>query len=366
MRKRRIMRALLASLAVAFVIGCAVVGYFVAEPPLLPVVQIAAARFALHGAHLAPRLAPEALAKADTLSMTMELLYAQERSKLVRFRRSASLEKAAADLEFQAVTTRTAAEDSLARGLAAAQSRTEELIARVEAVSAQAERMKGERKLQRTYHRALVALENAQVLREHSQLALLPVALDSAEVAVQRAEKSLGRSLERLHDPQLRVAWQRLVDQTIAETKGGGTAVLVEKLRRRCIVVQNRRVVARYQADFGRNGLAIKVYSGDGATPEGRYRVTEKNGGSRYYKALLIDYPNSSDLARYRQEKKSGRVPGRRGPGSLIEIHGNGGRNTDWTEGCIALRNSDMDELYRRVSVGTPITIVGAARLPGD
>jgi L,D-peptidoglycan transpeptidase YkuD (ErfK/YbiS/YcfS/YnhG family) len=366
MRKRRILKPLLISLAVAFVVGCGVVGYFVAEPPPMPVVQIASARFALQQAHLAPRLADAALAKADTLSMNMEFLYAQERSKLVRFRRSAVLAKAAADLEAQAVATRLAAEDSLASGLALAQSRTEELVARLDVVTGQADRMKGERKLQRSYRRARVALENAVSLREHSQLSRLPVALDSAEVAVVRAENSLGRSLARMHDPQLRVAWQRWVDQTIAETNGGRTAILVEKLSRRCIVVQNRHVVARYTADFGRNGLAVKVHAGDGATPEGRYRVASKNGGSRYYKALVLDYPNSSDLARYRQEKKNGNIPRGRGPGSLIEIHGAGGRNMDWTEGCIALRNSDMDELFRRVAVGTPITIVGAARLPGD
>jgi L,D-peptidoglycan transpeptidase YkuD (ErfK/YbiS/YcfS/YnhG family) len=353
-------------LAIATVVGCAIVGYFVAEPPPMPVVQIAAARYALHQAHLAPQLAPAALAKADTLSMALEVLYAQERSKLVRFRRSAPLAQAAADLELQAEATRSAAEDSLARGLAAAHSRTEELVARLELITAQAQQLKGERNLQRTYRRARVAVENAMALREHSQLASLPVALDTAEIAVGRAERSLGRSLERLHDPQLRAAWQRWVDQTVAETRGGGTAILVEKLRRRCVVVQNNRVVARYQADFGRNGLADKVHAGDGATPEGRYRVTNKNGGSRYYKALLIDYPNQSDMARYHRAKKSGNVPKGRGPGSLIEIHGYGGRNSNWTEGCIALRNSDMDELYRKVSVGTPITIVGAARLPGD
>ena len=140
----------------------------------------------------------------------------------------------------------------------------------------------------------------------------------------------------------------------------------MEKLRRRCVVVQNRRVVARYQADFGRNGLADKVHAGDGATPEGRYRVTKKNGGSRYYKALMLDYPNLEDLAQYSEAKRKGLVPRGRGPGGLIEIHGNGGRESDWTDGCIALRNSDMDELFRTAGVGTPIIIVGAARLPGD
>lgn len=366
MRKHKIIKTSLICLAVAFVVMSAVVGYFVAEPPPLPVVQIASARFALQQAHLAPPLNPEGLAKADTLSMTMERMYAEERSKLVRFRRSAELAKAAADLEAQAVTTRAVAQDSLASGLAAALARSDELAARLDIVSDQADRLKGERKLQRSYHRARVALDNVQVLHARAQLAKLPAALDTASAAITRAEASLGRSLARLHDPQLRADWQRWVDQTIAETSGGRTAILVEKLRRRCVVVQNRKVVARYQADFGRNGLEVKVHAGDGATPEGRYRVKDKNGGSHYYKALVIDYPNSSDMVRYHHAKKNGRVPRGRGPGSLIEIHGAGGRNTDWTEGCIALRNSDMEELFRRVSVGTPITIVGAARLPGD
>jgi len=53
------------------------------------------------------------------------------------------------------------------------------------------------------------------------------------------------------------------------------------------------------------------------------------------------------------------RIPRGASMGGLIEIHGNGGRGKDWTKGCVALRNSDMDDLFRRTSVGTPVTIVG-------
>jgi L,D-peptidoglycan transpeptidase YkuD (ErfK/YbiS/YcfS/YnhG family) len=56
---------------------------------------------------------------------------------------------------------------------------------------------------------------------------------------------------------------------------------------------------------------------------------------------------------------KSGTVPRRAGIGSLIEIHGDGGQGRDWTDGCVALDNRDMDRVFARASVGTTVTIVG-------
>ena len=58
--------------------------------------------------------------------------------------------------------------------------------------------------------------------------------------------------------------------------------------------------------------------------------------------------------------KRDGRLPRGAGIGSLIEIHGDGGRGEDWTSGCVALENHDMDRLFARVSVGTPVTIIGS------
>jgi murein L,D-transpeptidase YafK len=83
-------------------------------------------------------------------------------------------------------------------------------------------------------------------------------------------------------------------------------------------------------------------------------------GQTRYYRAFMLDYPNDEDRARFRRLQRSGRISSRQRIGSLIEIHGEGGRNADWTEGCVALYNHEMDALLPHVEVGTPVTIVGA------
>ena len=79
-----------------------------------------------------------------------------------------------------------------------------------------------------------------------------------------------------------------------------------------------------------------------------------------FYKALLLDYPNAEDRAEFNRARRSGDLPPSAGIGGLIEIHGEGGRGRDWTRGCAAVTNRDMDELFARVGVGTPVTIVGS------
>ena len=95
--------------------------------------------------------------------------------------------------------------------------------------------------------------------------------------------------------------------------------------------------------------------------PEGIYKVTELRnvGRTRFYKALMLDYPNPDDRTRFEHGRRTGQVPRRTGIGSLIEIHGDGGQGRDWTDGCVALANADMDAVFSRASVGTPVTIVG-------
>ena len=73
----------------------------------------------------------------------------------------------------------------------------------------------------------------------------------------------------------------------------------------------------------------------------------------------MLDYPNAEDRARYELGRRTGQVPLRAGIGSLIEIHGEGGQGRDWTNGCVALSNRDMDKVFARARVGTPVTIVG-------
>jgi murein L,D-transpeptidase YafK len=81
-----------------------------------------------------------------------------------------------------------------------------------------------------------------------------------------------------------------------------------------------------------------------------------------YHRALLIDYPNNEDWETYLQARKEGRVPDSTPIGGLIEIHGRGGRQKDWTNGCVAVTDGTMDILAGLAVPGTPVTIVGARR----
>jgi hypothetical protein len=74
----------------------------------------------------------------------------------------------------------------------------------------------------------------------------------------------------------------------------------------------------------------------------------------------LLDYPNDEDLKKFRREISRGTLPASAKIGGMIEIHGNGGKGIDWTQGCVALTDRDMDLIYNIAKVGTPVTIVGS------
>ena len=155
--------------------------------------------------------------------------------------------------------------------------------------------------------------------------------------------------------------WDRWVRETIAlSRKTGDYVILVDKLKHKCLLYQSGKLARSYPIDLG-GTIGDKLRAGDRATPEGMYRVVQKRsrGQTTYYKALLINYPNDEDRADFALAKRKGWVSRRAGIGGLIEIHGEGGRNEDWTLGCVALANRDMDELFRLVDIGTPVTIVG-------
>ena len=118
----------------------------------------------------------------------------------------------------------------------------------------------------------------------------------------------------------------------------------------------------RYDVELGWNNASDKRHQGDGATPEGKYKIVELKGRgrSRYHRALLLDYPNADDLRTLAHLKRDGVVRTGMRAGGLIEIHGAGGRGKDWTDGCLAVTDKEVEELYARVGVGTPVVIVGS------
>lgn len=136
-------------------------------------------------------------------------------------------------------------------------------------------------------------------------------------------------------------------------------AVVVKKSERLLLLLKDGEPVRRYSISLGENPVGHKLYKGDQRTPEGRYVLDWRNPDSRFYKSIHISYPNPRDQ---RLAEAWGLDPG-----GAIMIHGlpnNAGKwsfaykGLDWTEGCIAVSNEAMDEIWRLVGNGTPITIL--------
>lgn len=134
--------------------------------------------------------------------------------------------------------------------------------------------------------------------------------------------------------------------------------IIVLKAERKLLLMRDGAVLSWFWIALGRNPTGPKVQAGDGRTPEGLYFVERRDPGSYFYRALRISYPNPQDAEQAR----------RRGvdPGDNIRIHalppgfgpvGPGERMMDWTDGCIAVTNADMDQIWARVGVGTPVEI---------
>jgi hypothetical protein len=182
--------------------------------------------------------------------------------------------------------------------------------------------------------------------------------LTKASSYCRTSEEILRPILNRFSDPTLIKKWKRWLDGVIAESREGSTAaIVVSKIERRLTVYKHGRPLQSYEIGLGRNGLLDKLHAGDGATPEGRYRVIEKRTKSQYHKALLLDYPNAEDRKEFLRLKKKGLIPSKAGIGGLIEIHGGG--KEGMTYGCVSLENRHMDEVFACISVGTPVAIVG-------
>jgi len=122
--------------------------------------------------------------------------------------------------------------------------------------------------------------------------------------------------------------------------------------------MDGNKTVKTYKVALGGNPVGAKDRIGDHRTPEGIYSIDAKKQNSQFHKALHVSYPNAKDHERARKLGVS--------PGGDIEIHGlgakwgwvgAGNRAVDWTDGCIAVTNEEIDEIYPLVKVGTPVEI---------
>ena len=157
--------------------------------------------------------------------------------------------------------------------------------------------------------------------------------------------------------------WKNWADKTIRESRQNQSySIIIDKYSRKCLVYYAGVKKYEYTVELGKNWVGDKRVKGDKATPEGMYKIIRKFGSNKtkYHKALLIDYPNKTDKEEFRKEIAKGTLPRTAKIGSLIEIHGDGGRGVDWTEGCVALTDSEIDVIFKIAREGTPVTIIGS------
>jgi len=121
---------------------------------------------------------------------------------------------------------------------------------------------------------------------------------------------------------------------------------------------------ATYPVVFGSKSLDDKMMEGDRKTPEGVYHIASKRPHEKWDKMMLIDFPTQSDLDKFKERKAKGLIPKNAKIGGGIAIHGTWPHDDlavdlyqNWTNGCIALKNDDVDELFDLAAIGTQVTI---------
>lgn len=141
-------------------------------------------------------------------------------------------------------------------------------------------------------------------------------------------------------------------------------SIVVDKSSYELYVYDAEGWYATYPVVFGNNTLDDKKVEGDKNTPEGTFKIVNKRLHEKWDRYMGLDYPTKESLAKFNERKKRGEVPSNASPGGGIGIHGTWPRDDyfidkykNWTNGCISLKNNDIEDLYSYIPIGTPITI---------
>jgi len=207
--------------------------------------------------------------------------------------------------------------------------------------------------------KAELLLTEAKLLLKKNQLIASEKKCPMVETHLHKVQEGLYPILARYQHPEWIAKWKRWAQETIDESRQRDIySILIIKAEKKLILLKKGEPVKTYPVGFGKNGWLDKLQARDHATPEGKYHIIGKNPRSKYYKALLINYPNENDRMEFERLKRKGLLGKKATIGGSIEIHGGGKDNL--TYGCIALDNVSMEELYHKVEIGTPVTIIGA------
>ena len=199
------------------------------------------------------------------------------------------------------------------------------------------------------YDSQMMILQIQNVIIKDQKIAAQQAALETSRQALERKADEIAALQEKIE------AFEETVFTLRMES---ADKVLIEKQARRLSLLSKGEVIKSYKIALGGNPLGPKERQGDNKTPEGTYRIDARNGNSGFHLSLHISYPNEDDKKRAKKLGVS--------PGGNIMIHGikNGfsqvgasHTETDWTEGCIAVTNQEMEEIYKFVPIGTVVEI---------
>jgi len=215
------------------------------------------------------------------------------------------------------------------------------------------------------------------MLRGRTALAVaLPLLIAGVLVAGARrsAVAAPGEAGAGLSRDKLRRAEQRrdalLARLGLAEAPGA-LSIVVRKAQRRLTLDGDGRELLRCRVGLGTSPVGVKGRRGDGRTPEGTYRICTRNPHSQFHLFLGLNYPNEADADRglaarlissaqhrllVRAAREGGKPSWETALGGTVGIHGNGS-DQDWTLGCIALDDADIETLWGLCPIGTPVTI---------
>jgi murein L,D-transpeptidase YafK len=193
----------------------------------------------------------------------------------------------------------------------------------------------------------------------------IPSTSVASETNPRRSARSLGRRLSPLALPIV-VAFALLLagcgSAPQAPTTSRVDRVVVKKSERKLQLMQAGQVLREYRVALGDAPVGHKFREGDERTPIGDYILDWRNPSSSYYRSIHVSYPNDRD-------QMMARLLGYPSPGGMIMIHGQPNHirsdrvraeyaRRDWTDGCIAVQDHEMDEIWRLVRNGTPIKIL--------
>lgn len=140
--------------------------------------------------------------------------------------------------------------------------------------------------------------------------------------------------------------------------------ILVDKRKYELSVYDAQGWFATYPVVFGNNTLDDKKMEGDRNTPEGSFKIANKRIHDKWDRYMGLDYPTKESLERFALRKQRGEVPSWAKPGGGVGIHGTWPDDDyvvdnykNWTNGCISLKRSDVEDLYSFLPIGTPVTI---------